>query len=97
MVQRIMTMFPVMMAEVTAMCAMGIMMKWPGMYRMEIMKTFLPTLVLVTKSRVLSRNKTSTMVLVMALKDLLREKTTTVQGSPWRTLIACLLLRTNIQ
>jgi hypothetical protein len=66
-----------MMAKVKAMCAME-MMKWPRMCIIEIMKTLPPTLVLVTKSRVLSRDKTSTMVLVMALRDLLREKTTTV-------------------
>ena len=42
---------------------------------MEMMKMFLRMLVLMTKSRVLSKDKTSTMVLVMALKELLREKT----------------------
>ena len=57
--QRIMIMFIVVMMEVMAMCAMEMMMNATTMCRTEMMERLPTTLILVKRSRVLSRDKTT--------------------------------------
>jgi hypothetical protein len=54
--------FAVVMTEATAMCTIEMIMKETGMCRLVMMKRLPTTVLLVMKSRMLSRNKTTTLL-----------------------------------
>jgi hypothetical protein len=58
--QRTMMTFPMVMTEVTAMCAIEMIMTATAMCRMEMMRRLPTMLLLVVTSRVLSKEKTTT-------------------------------------